>query len=127
MRSFKNWKRISENPCGGYYHVWCREFHADEPYDGGIEIFEHLNSDRLRYQVSAHCAVMFDLVREKDNFFDTLEDAVAYSENCVKEYNRRISEKTVNDLLSDLGQPFLNRIGWTEKETEELTELVETL
>lgn len=45
----------------------------------------------------------------------------------VDELNRRISEKTVNGLLKDLGQPFLSRIGWTEKDTEELTELVETL
>lgn len=41
--------------------------------------------------------------------------------------NREISEKTVNKILADLGQHFLNRIGWTEKDTEELTELVETL
>lgn len=45
----------------------------------------------------------------------------------VDELNRRISEKTVNDLLSECGRPFLNRIEWTEKDTEELTELVETL
>ena len=127
MKKFKNWVRISERPCGGYYHIWHREFHADEPYDGGIGIIEHLGDGQSRYQITAHNEEMFDLVHEKDNFFDTLEDAVAYSENCVKEYNRRISEKTVSGILKDMGQPFLNRIGWTEKDTDELTELVETL